>query len=141
VASSLKWYASNVKGVTMAEANEKLWPLGMLVRRQARRNITENGQIDTKFLWNSIYVAAPNKRTQTPAEGMYQSTKTGKMVKRESGPIVQPRTGVHVGVGADYGVYPELENSYLYRAIEEVAGRQAEDAMSGLSTGLFAGGE
>jgi hypothetical protein len=139
MASSLKWYASNVKGIALEEANEKLWPVGMLVRRQARRNITENGQIDTKFLWNSIYVAAPDKRTQTPAGGLYQSTKSGRMERRENGPIVQPRTGVHVGVGAAYGIYPELENSYLYRAIEEVAGRQAEDAMSGLGTGMFAG--
>lgn len=137
--SSLKWYASNVKAAFKRPIEDGLTNVGMLVRRQARRNLTENGQNDTKFLWNSIYVATPTTRTQVAPDGRYLSTKTGQMVKRENGPIVQPREGVHVGVAADYGIYPELENSYLYRAIEQVEGRQAENAMAGLSTGLIVG--
>lgn len=137
--ASLKWYASNVKATFSKEAQEGLLRVGLLVRRQARRNLTENEQNDTKFLWNSIYVATPDKVTQVAPDGRYLSTKTGKMVKRESGPIVQPADGVHVGVAAEYGIYPELENSYLYRAIEQVAGRQAEDAMGGLGTGIIVG--
>lgn len=135
--SSLKWYASNVKAAFSKEAQKGLLRVGLLVRRQARRNLTENGQNDTKFLWNSIYVATPETRTQVAPDGVYLSTKTGKMVKRESGPIVQPAEGVHVGVAAEYGIYPELENSYLYRAIEQVEGRQAEAAMAGLGTGII----
>jgi hypothetical protein len=136
---SLKWYASNVKATFKKKEKEGLLRLGLLVRQQARRNLTENGQNDTKFLWNSIYVATPDKVTQVAPDGTYLSTKTSKMVKRESGPIVQPSEGAHVGVAAEYGIYPELENSYLYRAIDQVAGRQAEDAMVGLGTGLFVG--
>lgn len=137
--SSLKWYASNVKRTFSKEEQAGLTRVALLVRRQARRNLTENGQNDTKFLWNSIYVATPDKVTPVAPDGEYLSTKTGRMVKRESGPIVQPADGAHVGVAASYGVYPELENSYLYRAIEQVAGRQAEDAMAGLGTGLIVG--
>jgi hypothetical protein len=139
--SSLKWYASNVKATFKRPIQDGLTNVGMLVRRQARRNLTENGQNDTKFLWNSIYVATPDKVTQVAPDGTYLSTKTGKMVKRESGPIVQPAEGVHVGVAAEYGIYPELENSYLYRAIDQVAGRQAENAMAGLGTGIIVGDE
>lgn len=137
MAKSLKWFASNVKATFSKEAQQGLLRVGLLVRRQARRNLTENGQNDTKFLWNSIYVATPETRTTIAPDGRYLSTKTGQMVKREAGPIVQPAEGVHVGVAAEYGIYPELENSYLYRAVEQVAGRQAEDAMSGLGSGII----
>lgn len=135
--SSLKWYDSNVKRTIRLQGQEGLTRVAMLVRRQARRNLTANGQNDTKFLSNSIYVATPDLVTPVPADGSYLSTKTSKMVKRQSGPIVQPADGAHVGVAADYGVYPELENSYLYRALEQVAGRQAEGAMVGMGTGLL----
>ena len=94
-------------------------------------DVVQNGhsmEVTTRILVNQV---AP--------DGRYLSTKTGRMVKRESGPIVQPTDGVHVGVAAEYGIYPELENSYLYRAIEQVAGRQAEDAMAGLGTGIIVG--
>jgi hypothetical protein len=120
--SSLKWYASNVKAAFKRPIADGLTNVAMLTRRQARRNLTENGQVDTKFLWNSIYVATPSKTTDIPPDGKYLSTKTGYMVKRESGPVVQPTEGAHVGVAADYGVYVELDNSFLYRAIDQVAG-------------------
>jgi hypothetical protein len=139
--SSLKWFASNVKATFKKEEQEGLTRVAMLVRRQARRNLTANGQNDTKFLWNSIYVATPDKVTTIAPDGNYLSTKTGRMVKRESGPVVQPAEGAHVGVAAEYGIYPELENSYLYRAIDQVAGRQAEEAMVGLGTGIIVDSE
>lgn len=135
--SSLKWYASNVKATFKRPIADGLTNVAMLTRRQARRNLTENDQVDTKFLWNSIYVATPEKMTPIPPDGEYLAKKSGRMEKRHSGPIVQPKEGAHVGVAADYGVYVELDNSFLFRAIEQVAGRQAEDAMVGLGTGLF----
>lgn len=136
--SDLKWYASNVKPVIRKEAARGLTRVALEVRTQARRNLTENGQRDTDFLWNSIYVATPSKVTDIPPDGTYRSHRTGQMVERKSGPVVKPKSGAHVGVAADYGIYPELRNSYLYRALTQVAGRRAENAMKGLSTGLIA---
>ena len=52
---------------------------------------------------------------------------------------MQPREGAYVGASADYSVYVELDNSFLYRALEQVSGREAEQAMVGLGTGLFVG--
>lgn len=135
--SSLKWFASNVKATFKRPIQDGLTNVAMLARRQARRNLTENNQVDTRFLWNSIYVATPERMTPIPPDGKYLAKKSGRMEERHSGPVVQPREGAHVGVAADYGVYVELDNSFLYRAIEQVAGRQAEDAMVGLGTGLF----
>lgn len=135
--SSLKWFASNVKATFKRPILDGLTNVAMLTRRQARHNLTENDQVDTKFLWNSIYVATPEKMTTIAPDGEYLAKKSGRMEKRQSGPIVQPADGAHVGVAADYGVYVELDNSFLYRAIEQVAGRQAEGAMVGLGTGLY----
>ena len=141
MASNLKWYDSNVKRTLRLAETVGLTRVALLVRRQARRNLTTNGQNDAKFLWNSIYVATPDKVTPIPSDGKYLSTKTGRMVRRESGPVVQPTDGAHVGAAATYALYPELENSYLYRAIEQVQGRQAEEAMVGLGTGIIVGGD
>jgi hypothetical protein len=139
MASSLKWYDSNVKRTIRLRTSQGLTRVAMLTRRQARRNLTENNQNDTKFLRNSIYVATPDMVTPIPADGTYLSEKTGRMVKRKSGPVVQPTEGAHVGVAAEYAVYPELQNSYLYRALTQVEGRQAEQAMVGLGTGIIVG--
>lgn len=136
--SSLKWYASNVKASFKRPIQDGLTNVAMLVRRQAQRNLTENNQVDTKHLWNSIYVATPEKVTTIPPDGDYLSTKTGQMVRRESGPVAQPQEGVVVGAAASHSIYPELRNSYLYRAIEQVAGREAEGAMVGLGITLIA---
>lgn len=140
--SSLKWYASNVKKTFERPIQDGLTRVAMRVRAQARRNLTESGHNDTKFLWNSIYVATPTKVTDIPADGEYLSTKSGRMERRESGPIVQPSDGAHVGAAASHALEIELEDSFLYRAIQQVAGREAENAMVGLGTGLFdEGGE
>lgn len=136
---SLKWFASNVKATFKRPIADGLTNVAMLVRRQARRNLTVNRSNDTKFLWNSIYVATPEKQTPIAPDGKYLSTKTGRMVERKSGPIVQPTDGAHVGVAAEYGIYVELDQPFLYPAVEQVAGRQAEDAMVGLGTGLYVG--
>lgn len=137
--SSLKWYDSNVKKVIRKESQVGNVRVAMLVRRQARRNITANDQIDTKHLWNSVYVATPDEITDIPPDGDYLSRRTGRMEHRESGPIVQPADGAFVGAAASHAIHVELRESFLYRAIEQVAGRQAEQAFAGVGTGLFAG--
>lgn len=141
MASSLKWYDSNVKKVIRKDAQVGVTRIAMLGRRQARRNLTASGHIDTKFLWNTIYAATPTEVTDIPPDGNYLSSKTGRMEHRESGPIVQPADGAYMGAAASHAIYIEMEDSFLYRAIEQVAGRQAEEAMVGLGTGLFDEGE
>lgn len=134
---SLKWYASNVKTVIRKQTAEGLDRVALRVRSQARRNITANGQIDTKFLWNSVYVATPEKHTEVPASGEYVSLKDGKAATREATDIVLPTEGAFVGVAAAYGVYVELQQSFLFSAIQTVQGKEAEEAMAGLQTTLI----
>lgn len=137
--SSLKWYDSNVKRTLRLLKSEGETRVALLIRRQARRNISENDRIDTKFLHNSIYVATPETMTPIPADGEYLSRRTGKMVRRESGPIVQPADGAFVGAAAKHALFVELETPFLYPALTQVQGRQAEQAYVGkVGTGLFA---
>ena len=138
--ASLKWFAERVKREVRKLGQRGVENVAYGVREQARRNLDENGQVDTHFLRNSIYVATPTKTSPIPPDGEYLSLKTGKIVHRKSGPIVQPTDGAYVGVAAEYAIYPELKNSYLYQALEQVAGHKAEDAMKGLSTGIIVGG-
>lgn len=136
---SLKWYASNVKTIIRKQTAQGLDRVALRIRSQVRRNITGNDQIDTKFLWNSVYVATPEKHTDVPPDGEYLSTKTGKMVKRQSSEIVLPSEGAFVGVAADYAVYVELQQSFLFAGVETVQGKEAEEAFVGLQTTLIEG--
>lgn len=113
--------------------------VALLIRRGARRNLTVNGTNDTRFTWSGIYVAGNGLTTPIPQDGEYLSSKTGKMVRRENGPIVVPAEGVHVGIAADYGLYVEMDQPFLYPAMERVAGRQAEEVIGEVSTALYAG--
>lgn len=135
--NNLKWYDKSAKREIRALGQVGLVRTAFLARRQVRRNITENAQIDTKHMWQTAYVATPNARTPIPPDGDYVSSKTGKLVHRESGPIVQPKDGAYVGVAASHAIYQELRESFLYKALSQVAGREAEQAMAGLGTGLF----
>ena len=136
MALSLKWFDSNVKReIRKAEAQGET-RLALDIRSQARRNITENDQIDTKAMWNGIGVATPEKSTPIPHDGDYLSRRTGKMVHREFLPIPQPQDGAIVFAAASHSIYPELKNSYLWRAAEQVQGRRAEAAYVGI--GLYA---
>lgn len=137
--SRLDWKGAQAKPAIRRATAGKLTQVALEVRTQARRNLTENGQRDTDFLWETIYVATPARHTPVPPDGKYLSHKTGRMVARNAVSIQHPKEGAHVGVAADYGLYPELENSYLYRALTQVAGRRAENAMRGLSTGFVEG--
>ena len=134
--SSLKWYANNVKPTIRKLTAQGETRLALDFRSQARRNITENDQIGTKHMWNGIGVATPNKITPIPPDGDYLSLKTGRMEHRESGPIPQPTDGALVFAAASHSIYAELRRSFLWRAVEQVQGRRAEEVFVGV--GLYA---
>ena len=140
-ATSLKRYGSNVKAAFKKIEKQGLLRVALRIRSNARRNITRNDQIDTKFLWNSVYVATPEKTTDIPPDGEFVSTKTGLSVKRRTANVVQPTEGVFVGVAASYALHVELKTSFLYEAMESVKGKEAEEAFVGLQTGFFEGDE
>lgn len=124
---------SNTVDWKPAEANRKiaselalaLDALATAIEDQAQQNIEDNDQIDTGFLHSSSYVITPLVDTfpNVPVGGQYVSGKTGFSVYRFS-TTKPPRTpgkkSAIVGFAAEYALYPELQNSYLYRAVIDI---------------------
>jgi len=121
----VNWYENNVRVVVEDASADVLNQLAFQVLGQARINIQQNGQIDTGFLLNSGYVVSEKANTfgDTDPSGEYQSRKTGDSVQRNR--VDQARTpddnGAVVGFAADYAIYQEMANSYLFTALEQVA--------------------
>ena len=108
-----------VKGATQRALNE----LAAQVETAAKINIQANGQIDTGAMLNSTYMVTPGAST-------YAQALTGAMVRRPDvtlGPEAQLPGGqlaAAVACGVEYAIYQEMQNSFLYRGLEQVA-RQA----------------
>ena len=53
------------------------------------------------------------------------------MVSRNAAPQRSPKQdGALVGVAAEYALYQEMRNSFLYRALEQVAGSQGGEIVA-----------
>lgn len=119
----LNWYKEKV----MVAANKAIdvKAIALQVEAHAKQNIVDNDQVDTGFMLNSVYSVFPGGDTfgQTDPSGSYPD-KNGTGVDRN---IIPPsplpsRAKAAVVVGADYAIYQEIENSFLYKALEQTAG-------------------
>jgi hypothetical protein len=128
----LNWAPLAVRRMVNRRAQQGVEAIAYRVRDKARRNLEANGQIDTKFLYNSIYVSTPNGTSPLPPSGEYRSLKGHGIVRRNTGAVAEVDEGAFVGAAADYAIYPEMDQPYLYPALEEVAGREAEMLLSAL---------
>jgi hypothetical protein len=104
------------------------------VRARARRILEEDGHIDTKFLYNSVYVSTPGHTSPLPPSGEYRSLKTGEIVRRTAQEPVMVSRGAVVGAAAEHAIWVELMDwdSFLFRALSEVKGREAARIMTSL---------
>jgi hypothetical protein len=95
------------------------------IEGQAKANIASNDQIDTGFMLNSVHTVTPAGGTydQTQPSGKYNSRRTGKEVDRTRAEQISlpPNASAAVAVAADYAIHQEVQNSFLYRAAEQVA--------------------
>lgn len=101
---------------------EVLLAVGYQVEGQTKVNITDNGQVDTGFMLNSVYTTGNNGSTYGAAERQAGA----RDPDGEMAPEVDAGDGVAVAVGAEYAIHQEEKNSFLYRAAEQVAGSVAE---------------
>lgn len=127
--AKVNWYGERVKLQVDNATKRILDALAFQIEAQTKVNITDNAQVDTGFMRNSTYVATPlsNTFSQVAEPGNYPSSKTGQSVPRNRAAAVEPREGAAiVAVAADYAVYQEIRESFLWRAVEEVAGSRAD---------------
>ena len=120
----MAFYTKRVMQAAQAAADDAVTALAFQVEGQAKINVRENGQIDTGFMLNSIYTVAPEGNTYRQAwtTGDYASTKNEGAEYRELGGEMSAREHMAlVVVGAEYGLFQETRNSFLYRALDMVS--------------------
>ena len=130
----VNWFGDQVNKIIYRQAQKAVEALAYDVRENARKNLDEGDHNDTYFLRNSVYVATPNGHSPIHPDGTYTSTKGNGQVRRESGEIVTVSKGAFVGAAASYALYVELEDPFLFRAIEETRGA-ADKVLTGLYIG------
>jgi hypothetical protein len=111
--------------------DEILTALALQGEGLAKVNIRDNGQIDTGFMMNSVFTITPKGSNYGDAKAAagrsYRSSKTGAAVDHSDDLAPEPRLpdphSAAIAVGANYAVYQENQNSFLYRAVEQLRGQ------------------
>jgi hypothetical protein len=127
----VNWFADVAYNFVNQRAQKAVEALAYDVRDNARKNLQEGDHIDTHFLYNSVYVATPSGHSPIHPSGEYTSTKGNGTVRRDNGEIATVSRGAFVGAAASYALFVELEDPFLYRAIEQTAGA-ADKVLTGL---------
>ena len=109
----------------MGAASEMLADqLALQIEAETKKNIQQNGQIDTGFMLNSTYTVSKKRNThdQARGSGKYTSAKTGQSVRRDIAPPVRlPSDALAAcAVGAEYAIYQEVKKSFLFAAAQTV---------------------
>lgn len=129
---NVNWYGETVKAQVRRGNKKLLLAVAFQIEGQAKVNITNNGQVDTGFMRNSVYTtgAEQSNYVQANQSGQYTSQKSGADVDRSLAPELNPSNDdVYVVVGADYAIDQETKNSFLYLALEQTAGNNADVAI------------
>lgn len=127
--SPVNWNDAEARRMAQREARRELVRIGFAIEGQAKVNVTDNGQVDTGFLRSSLYTVARDTSTygQADPSGRYQSSKSGLAVEREIAPeLTAGEDEVLVAAGAAYAIHQEVENSFLYRALDQVRARRGQ---------------
>ena len=117
---TVNWYEEDALLAIDNATDEMVTSLAFLVEGYAK----VEAKVDTGFMRNAIYTipAASSPRDKGPASGTFQSGKTGEMVERRrvnEVPKLPERTAA-VHAAAEYTIYREMEDQFLYKALEKV---------------------
>jgi hypothetical protein len=123
--SRTEWRGDDLILILEEVTAEALLSSALIVEGAAKQNIVKNDQIDTGFMVNSVYTVAPTQSNydEAESEAMSKAGKfkdvTGRMLPPE--PLPNENTAL-VAVGAEYGIFQELKNSFLFKALENESG-------------------
>ena len=129
--AKVTWYLEKVKVKIDAATDEALAQVAFQIEAATKKNIINvNKQLDTGFMGASVYAKSKAKGSEyaearAEAETKTLSSKTGRVVdvsKRMAREETLPKSaGAAVVVGANYAIYQEAQQSFLYAAAVEVA--------------------
>lgn len=119
----MAFHTKQVMGASRQWANNMITAVALQVEGQAKINVVANNQVDTGFMLNSIYTVAPERSTYRQAwqTGDYKGqASTAEHRELEGQMSAEPNVALVV-VGAEYGLFQEIRNSFLYRALDMVS--------------------
>ncbi len=125
----IKLYLDHVETVVMEATDEVLKQLAYRIVEGAQLNIRSNDQVDTGFMVNSLYPVFKEGSGYSQARSEAESHTTGKDGRQvdhsnDMAPEAQLPGDAAAGVvvGANYAIYQEAANPFLYPAAEHAAG-------------------
>ncbi len=116
--------------ITVRKASQKaLEAVAFQTEGRAKVKVRENDQIDTGFMLNSLYTVTPKSTGYSSAKGaaetLTKSRRTGGEVDHSGDMAPEQRlpdgVAAAVVVGANYAIYQEVKQSFLYAGAEEAA--------------------
>jgi hypothetical protein len=120
----VNWYKEEVIAHFTGLNRKGLAAVAARIEGQAKINIVANDQVDTGFMLNTVYHVAEDGSSygQTDSGGYY-TNQEGQQVQREAAPEAPLPAGYDalVAVGANYAIFQEMAESFLYQALLDVA--------------------
>lgn len=113
------WYGDDVLLQVRDATADGLLAAAFQVEAQAKVNVVANGQVDTGFMLNAIYAAGIDESDYAQARGEAEAQNPDASMAAEERP--PDDLTVLVAAAAEYAIYQEITNSFLYRALEQVA--------------------
>jgi len=117
-------YTDHVLLKVAAVSDKALEAVALQIEAQTKVNIQRNGQIDTGFMLNSTYTVTSQGSSfgNTNPSGSY-ANRNGESVPRKIVPqqTLPANAKAACVVGAEYAIYQELKNPFLYPAAVDVA--------------------
>ena len=108
------------RSIASADNDTLLRKVAFQAASHTRANIQHNGQIDTSFMLNSVYVVldrGASTYSAVTSTGM-RLNRAGHNVYREVAAVhAAPKNGAIVAVGANYAYWQERRKSFLRKAM------------------------
>lgn len=119
------WRGNEIVAIVRGRSRDATARLAFQIEGQTKVNITNNGQVDTGFMRNSVYTMLPGGNAEIQHSGVLINSEGRPVERRMAQTPPLGDADAAVTVGAEYAIWQELANSFLYRAAEQVAA-QAE---------------
>jgi len=118
----VNWYDEDVLLYVEGQTARAVEALAAHIDGLTKINIVQNDQVDTGFMVNSVYFATPDDSTYSDDSGTHINL-AGNFVERQMAPEapLPPEYDALVCVGANYAIFQEQQQPFLYPALLQAA--------------------
>jgi hypothetical protein len=115
MADEVRWDKERVTALFVGASMKVLSELAFIGEGKVKINITDNGQVDTGFMRSSAYAVTPEKSSYAPEFERRPDAQAAPAV------LLPDDHTAALAVAAEYAVYQEVQQSFLFRALEQLA--------------------